>query len=296
MKTALRYLIISFLLVLISCSSDKEPIIYYNKINCNGIQVLDASAENLETSKTEDFIKVGCDYYTESPAEFHRVILIFDKYGNLGFASDVNVSTNSAFGNFAYNSAEHFNFQLEEFDEAKGTVKGNYSGKLYSDPKDLNSDFINLEGSFYLKVFEQSNGEVTRPLLNLKMNNIDWRPTRQLDYQFPYEGTPDGRVTQFVSDDPFKLVIGYLLDNQEQMHSFDNTNTDFFVRLGKYNPVTNQFDYYTTSLGTINITDAGYGPFSGGYLCKGTFSLTATNPIVPFDTITITDGNFNILP
>ena len=308
MKTAVRYFIICFLLVLTSCSksedSNASDTMYYQKFSKNGVQINDDSFTennyngNYLLQRNGDRLELHFTFGENNI--LYYLSISFDEYGNLGQAS---ISYQPAwplsytwYKNFLYDSAEHFHFQLDEYDAVGNTAKGNYSGKIYIDPEDENSDFFTIEGSFFLKIGnDEGVAGITR--LKLKMNGADWRPTVFLSpLDVTYEGAFGYAANQFLSDDKYKIVIGHedTTASAIGLHIFDNSNTDFFVKLGKYNAITKQFDYYVSSQGVLNIITAGHLPPSGiGYFYTGTFNLTATNPEAPFDIITITDGFIN---
>lgn len=299
MKTAYKYSVISLLLILASCSkSEGEPEIvtpnYYNKISCDGVQILDAT-DNFNMRRTDEFMLISYTSYIPGSAFVvdRSVSIKFSLYGGFSQASAQKGTT--VYKSFAYDSAANFHFELEQYDQVNNTVKGNYSGKVYVNPEDLNSEFIIIEGSFFLQVGnDEGAGPTAATSLKLKMNGADWRSTVLLNPQeYTYEGTVNYAANQFLSDDKYKIVIGHedATASAISTHVFDNTNTDFFVKLGKYNAITNQFDYYISSQGILKIDTAGHLPPSGiGYFYTGTFNFTATNPVAPFDVITITDG------
>ena len=283
-----------------SCSNNTDDevdtVIYYNKISCNGVQILDESGEFLTTRRLDDYQNIYFVSYIPESAFVveNRVNINFDLYGNFGNVSVQKEST--VYKSFLYDSSANFNFVLDEYDSVNNAVKGHYSGKLYLDPEDLNSSFVTIEGSFFLLVGNNEGGSgITK--MGLKMNGADWRSTVLLNPQeYTYEGTVNYAANQFLSDDKYKIVIGHEDATASAIgtHVFDNTNTDFFVKLGKYNAITNQFDYYISSQGILTINTAGHLPPSGiGYFYTANFSFTSTNPLAPFDVINITDGVIN---
>ena len=311
MKIAIKYLLICFLFVFTSCSSsdNTEPDLgptYYQKLNVDGTQVKDLSFHDDPNGmpafayRSFDLLRLNINYVNAANNIEYQFRFNFNEYGDLG---EVYIAYQPPwpsgylwYKNFLYDAAQHFHFVLEEYDAVKNTVKGNYSGKIYIDPEDENSDFITVEGSFHLKIIDEQNS-VTHLYKNIKlnMNGQDWKVMQRLDRgSFPYEGAHDDIALQFVSDDKFKIVMGYVRDNQIGSHTFDNTSTNFFVKLGKYNPMTNQFDYYIISHGMLSLTTSQYMT-AVNYQTTGTFSFAATNPFPPYDTINVTNGSFDLL-
>ena len=140
MKTAFKYLLICFLFIITSCSkSEDEGTIYYQKFNVDGTQINDYTFTEHQYDYTQtarqlnDMLFVNIDYFDASGTILYHFTLSFDKYGNFGQAS---ISyqvwpSNIWYTSFVYDSAEHFHFEMEEYDAEKNTVKGNFQVKFF---------------------------------------------------------------------------------------------------------------------------------------------------------------------
>ncbi len=292
------------------CSSDNNtnpdtlsPEAFFMKYTYDGTPVLDG-VHYPTWNHLNSAIRNGDKFTVNAGAEegFQYLDLVFNAHGNL-----VSVSSSNLHGvswiysryNYKYVASEHFHFQLESFDETDKTVRGNFSGRLYRDNKDLNSDFVEISGSFYLPIVADSEEPDYDPNgvysgVSAKFNGTSWHSTLQpsfSDYPYVDSGTvaPGIYVQQFISDDRYRIIIGH--ETVVGVRSFSNTTSGTFVRLSKFNDITGHYEDYNTTSGNIVIAEAvGVAPYTRSY--KGVFSFTAVNPLNSTDVIQITDGTF----
>jgi|LakMenE18May11ns_1017448.scaffolds.fasta_scaffold9741766_1 hypothetical protein len=303
MKYFIKFLLVLFFLIFSACSSSSDynqvdEVDFYQTFKYDNQVVLDgvnypSNYYLFEYAKESDgFLNVTLDLL-DSSSNRVQLYLSFDKFGNFGKAYFVkwlpDQSSADIYESYVNNSSQNFNFQLDSYDDLNRTVKGSYSGKVYIDNSNLNSSFRLIEGTFYIKI----GGDIptlSKPNAKLKFNGTQWHPT--VEVQIPSnEVNAQDATFGMLSDDVYKIVIGLKRYEPLANHTFNNSNTDFFVKLAKFNTVTMQYEYFVSSSGNLTIT--GIIPVSIiSRNFKGLFSFTATNPQNPSEIITITDGSF----
>jgi hypothetical protein len=310
MKKFFRYFFVTVLVFLNACSSPSdedqidddnnqiEEVVYYQTFKYDNQVILDNTNYTSINSPTfrhatekDGFLNVTFSILDGNSNRL-ELILAFDKFGNFGtvyFIKWFPDNTHQIFESFVHNSGNYFNFQLESYDVVNNTVKGNYSGRVYSDKTNLNSNFKNIEGSFFVKI-TQADGTIGKPNVKSKFNGIQWHPTNSIIVPNNEINAQDATYG-VLSDDAYKIVIGLKRYEPIANHQFNNSNTDFFVKLAKFNNNTMAYDYFESSSGNITITaKEAVSPISVNF--KGTFSFTATNPLNPTEIISITEGSF----
>ena len=186
---------------------------------------------------------------------------------------------------------DHFHFEVENLDEVAGTIRGNFSGKLYVDDEDLNSDFIEISGSFYNQIGIHEGGLY----VYAKLNGFDWfythAPSNSEVPYADYGSLPSNlRFYQATGDDEYRIVLVY--ENRVGVQNFPNTTSGAYVRLSKYNVLTGLYEDYNTTAGTLVMTDVVPNGYRW-YTYSGVFNFTAVNPANSADVIQVTDGHFS---
>lgn len=215
----------------------------------------------------------------------------FDTSGRFGnFFLDLHTGTNtltSKFYSFVGNSSNYFSMNYEIFDLEHQRIKGTFSGYLYSNPANLNSEKKYVSGSFDLK-FDEVIPSILGQTNKAKINGIDWVRT------FKYEAWPDHnyyfrKIQYDFNDKEYGIKIYYDLQTiTTGTYNFQNTDITNKIQLFKFDVQTGTFINYVSS-GTLNVTQ------KEGSIVSGTYNFTAVNPNNSSDVIQVTDGAFKFL-
>lgn len=221
-------------------------------------------------------------------AQGNSIQFEFDKFGNLGAvsASPANFELPSVYSH-QYFSGHYFTFNLIEIDETNKTVKASFSGKLYEDNEDLNSDFTEVNGSFWVKYTEVT-PSVSGLEVSATINGNDWHSTNS------YTSNGTGNWSTFIhhelSDDEYKIMLGF--DDENMMagiHNFTPATETIYATVAKYNLETKMYEKFNAT-GVLEIT--GTETFGIFTIVSGTYSFTAVNPNDSSETIQVTNGKF----
>jgi len=221
-------------------------------------------------------------------AEGNSIQFEFDKFGNLGAVSaspaDFELPSVYSHQNF---SGHYFTFNLIAIDEVNKTVKATFSGKLYEDDEDLNSDFTEISGSFWINYTEVT---PTVPGLEVsaKIDGNDWYSTNS------YTTNGTGNWSTFIhhelGDDEYKIMLGFDDENMSAgIHTFTPATETIYATIAKYNLETKMYEKFDAT-GTLEIT--GTETFGIITIVSGTYSFTAVNPNDSSETIQVTNGKF----
>lgn len=179
-----------------------------------------------------------------------------------------------------------FSFTLENINTTNKTVKVIYTGKVFEDRYDVNSNYSIVKGAFYLKYTEISpnhNGKGTFA----KINNQDWfgremrRAITTNNHQIEMNINNSGIYNFDIIVPENNVALGN--------HSFNSFSTVNKIIFCKYNLLINTREEYVTT-GNLVITEVGLYDVGQPFV-KGTFSFTATNPYTS-EIITVTNGVF----
>lgn len=252
--------------ILISCSSnsDNNKIQQYFNFTKDGQQVLITQWTTYNYQDKEGFEVVGKN------TTGGNVSVSFDKYGNLNRVRLIqpNGSDFSTKNNFYDFSSNYFKFELIAIDEINKTIKVNFSGKLYENEFDLNSNYSIVSGSFYIVVDNLI--YISDKGVDANFNGKDWHSVKT-NQNFTLLG--GDVILKEASDDEYEIDIYFnSLDTQTGRYAFNSTSTNNKVVLSKYDLLTNKYIKYICD-GTMNI-DSNYQS-----VIQGTFNLTATDPI-----------------
>ncbi len=292
--------------IILSCSSSDNsndtasP--FFMKFNYDGVQYLNGQYyptwNQLRTIQSNHQLMTINVRAGENTKE---CVITFNKYGDFVRAQCYDYADPYGGGkqNYTVVAGEHFHFELESIDETKQTVKGNFSGRLYKDKFDLNSESVEIEGSFYNNYSYTEEDRGYQGII-AKIDGTDWHSIAyNSSEQYYYFDNPVYNyndplaagiyLQQFVGDDRYRILIGY--ENQVGVRNFTGSTAGTFVRLSKYNPLSGAFDDFQTLSGTIVIAEKGPASFTTSRY-KGNFNFTAVDPSNPSHTIQITDGSF----
>lgn len=263
-----------------SCSSDESKDenasteAYFNFTYNNKVQTV----KTWEATKQGDLIEV-----LGTSEEGVAIDFKFNIYGNLyqGLTHGTTVTSQipylQASENFTSNT---FTFTLENLNTTDKTVQVKYSGKVYDDAYDYESDFVNVSGSFkvsYKEITPQVEGLGTFA----KIDGKDW-------HGLSFEGTIENQETKIIyseNDGEYTIDIAFPdYDAKAGTYSFTSNNSPYRISFQKYDVATHEHISYDVS-GTVTYTNL------NDIIAIGTFSLTATHPVTKAKII-ISNGTF----
>ena len=264
------FLVLAF--SIFSCSSDDDggnsvP----TALTVNGNSV---TLNNVFAQKSERTMSIYASGSDDSSIE-----IVFNQFGNLESVTYDDAEFNSYY-NYQYFKSNYFTFNIVSLNESTNKVKVTYSGTLYSDETNLDSESITISGSFDTEYVNQT------PLLagiglSCKINGQDWHETDFWDNGF------SDVDRKYISDDE-NMIIMNLTDETIETGTYSfNNNSQNKIGFAKFNTTTKEYDFYQTT-GTLTITS---NTVVSGFvrIIEGTFSLTATNGS---SSIQVTNGTF----
>ncbi|REG96490.1 hypothetical protein [Flavobacterium aquicola] len=206
------------------------------------------------------------------------VNFVFNAYGNLYGATTFGASSHETSEIFTSNT---FTFTLEELNTANKTVKVKFSGKMYIDGYDSESDFIIVSGSFNVP-YTNATPDIPGLGTFAKFNGNDWH-----GMAFDSSTTWSTQITTLNVQNDGEYSLGIVFPKGDlKTGTFSFTGNDFSngISLEKFDVETGEYVDYNVA-GTITYTTV-----AGNYV-EGTFSLTATHPDDDSQ-IVITEGKF----
>ncbi len=179
-------------------------------------------------------------------------------------------------------TANYFDFNIVAIDETNKIIKVTYSGNLYENEFDLNSQSTPVEGSFNVH-YTEIPPQIPGLGLSSVINGTEWHSVKS--------GTTISNGTdytlEFNSDDAYLISLHFAEGVAAGTYSFDPSSetrvmlSRFDIALGTY------IEYFST--GTFTISDiASEGPMS---MMSGTFSFTAVHPVTSAE-VEVTNGTF----
>ena len=241
----------------------------------------DGKVQNVKTweaLKQGDFIEVMGTSQEGIVIDFK-----FNVYGNLYQAlTNPAIVTSEipwleASENFTSNT---FTFTLENINTTNKTVEVKFSGKVYDNGYDYESDFINVSGSFKVS-YEEITPTVEGLGTFAKLDGKDW-------HGLALNSTIENQETKILyAQNDGEYTIGIVFpDYNPKTGTFPFTSNNFANRISfqKYDPATHEYIDYDVS-GTVTYTTI------NDLYVAGTFSLTATHPVTKVK-IVISKGTF----
>ena len=231
-----------------------------------------------EAKKMDDYMQVKG--ITSDGIGFN---FVFNVYGNLYQAITFGTSAGSSVTDHETSeifTSNTFTFTLEELNTANKKVKVKFSGKMYTDGYDVESDFIVVSGSFDIP-YSNLTPDIPGLGTSAKFDGTDW-------HGMAFDSSTTGsQITTLNVQNDGEYSLGIVFPKGDlKTGTFPFTGNDFPNRfsLEKFDVSTDEFIDYNVS-GTITYTTVG-----NNYV-EGTFSLTATHPEND-SKIVITEGKF----
>jgi hypothetical protein len=215
--------------------------------------------------------------------------IAFNEFGNLGTISAYSVSNFDipTRSEFHYFKSNYINFELVAIDAAAKKVKVTFSGKVYDDNYDINSDFSVVEGSFQVTY-----RDVVPAVANLgvfaKIDGADWHGTETIQSGGFFDGED---LTLYESNDT-KYSIGIVTNHDNSTigtYAFGPALSSNKIVLSVYNPTINEDVEYISTTGTMKLTSKTSNLLYT--IIEGTYSFTAKHP-TNGSTVTVTNGTF----
>ena len=244
-------------------------------------------SDRASITQIDDIFLLDVKYgFNASSPELNTLKIYFDKNGGTISAQQMSTGTS---GNFEYDNYEnfpsnYFNINIVSLDETNKKIKLNFTGKLYLNKLNLNSEAIDMSGDLTIdySIGENANYGITlngiEQYCSAKFNNNPWK-ARSENYD-----------SQFTAPDAYKIETHFASNALPGSYNFTPSSTDNYIRFSKFNAVTLTYDYYNVT----GVIEHSYREFHGltQYSFIGTFNFTAVNPNDSTDVIQVTDGSF----
>ncbi|MBP1225780.1 DUF6252 family protein [Flavobacterium sp. 1355] len=265
-----------FTALITSCSSDdnkedESAESYFNLTYNNEVKTV----TTWEALKQGDHIEV-----TGTSTQGVAIDFKFNVYGNLyqsfthGATANSDLPYMEASENFTANT---FTFTLEDLNIKDKTVQVKFSGKVYENAYDLESESVIISGSFKVS-YKEIDPLIPGQGTFAKIDGKDWHGLSMST------STTDGvKMLNIDNDSEYNFAITLPDDSESGAHTFTN-NSEIKVAFQKYDVTIKEYVDYEVA-GTITYTTI------SDYYVAGTFSLTATHP-TNGSKIVISNGTF----
>lgn len=263
----------------ISCSSDDGgSSSNSSSLTVNGSNV---SFSNVLAQKSENSLAI-----IANASDGASIQILFNKFGNLESVTYDDADFNSYY-NYQHYKSNYFTFNLVSINESNKRVKIDYSGTLYEDETDLNSNSITVSGSFDVNYIVQTPA-ISGLGVTCKIGGSNWYATDG----YTNNGIGfDDFILRELSDDQNMISLGFnSVNNGPGTYIFTSSTNTNFAHLSKFNTTTLEYVDYNC-VGSIVVTSKTSAGFIG-YFIEGTYSFTATNPTNSSDVIQVTNGVF----
>lgn len=202
------------------------------------------------------------------------------------------VSQTSRFYSYREYSSNFFEFSLESIDTQKKRIKGTFSGYLYADPANLNSEQKHVSGSFDVRYYDLA-PTITGIKNQAKIAGAEWKSNWQYFTRGPYGPTYTKIIQHNVDGGQYKIMLHYDMTTSPNLYTvgtinFTDSDITNKVQLAKFDPLTQTSVLYNCT-GTLTVTQVERNIASGNY------QFTAVNPNNPSDVIAVTDGSYKMV-
>jgi len=289
MKLMKSALVVLFISLMASCSSDDSSPVNENPGPEGTYFNYKLDGETIPMTIYGGYISEDGVNVSAGAADGRSIQITFTTYGNLGDVASFSTS-DPQFGskmNFQSFTKNYFNFEL--ISVANGQAKVNFSGKLYEDSSDLESEFSVVEGSFVVNLQEVP-PVLPGAGLSATVNGNPWHEVGTSQSSGSGGGNGTYWSLNFNSDDEYGINL-YINPNTLEVgnYTFNAASTVNKVEVLKYNIALGYEEELVSTGGTFNITSK---TMMGQYtVIEGTFTATATHPETN-EVVTITNGAF----
>ncbi len=267
-------------------------------ISCTKDSVQEQIDDNLTpTDDTEEFtLFVNGQNQGLIDANFTRTENLFNHLGGgiINFTADGKLSlfkiryndpnngTSKDFQNYSPNSQHFFNFSLTNLNEVKKTFKISFSGYVYANPLNLNSESKYVNGEVKGKYVDRI-PFVFGITHKAKINNVLWEKTYGTTQVIP-GATP--RVIKHDFDNGLYKIEIHFNHGVVSVGNYNFSNSDISNKIVvmKYNMTTHTYEKYIGT-GSLNFLSV-----DGIY--RGVYQFNGNNENNPEDVIQVTEGSF----
>lgn len=277
-----KLLLLLAVVLIYSCSSnsDIEPASDYFKYTYDGKEVTIKKWAAKKSEKTFEVIGSAEDEQSFG--------IIFNEYGNLQQA--VSYSTNFSFPSswsYAYYKANYFKIESIKVNKSTQRVTVQFSGNLYEDEHNLDSNKHTVKGEFSVK-YEEVVPLISGLETSAKINGKQWYATDS-DSEGGFFSGSDIQLNQF-GDDEYQISFVLNHDNtKETTYKFDSNATVNNIRFFKFDMNGEDEIEYETE-GVLTITEKKVG--TNYTLLTATYSFLANNGS---EIITVSEGKIKTL-
>jgi hypothetical protein len=263
----------------------------YFRLNVGGVELPlspDANFNRGAIDMTGDVFLIHAEYgYDSSSPQLHLLKIYFDKSGAIIEAKQQSYSVDF-FGSYDYLNYEnfpsnYFHINIISLDEVNKKIKLNFTGKLYLNNTDMNSEAITISAEL-----NQNYGIIETPY-GIRVNDIEQYCSAKFN-NVPWIARKEKYYSEFTAPDAYKIETHFTSNATPGSYDFTPSSTDNYIRFSKFNIGTLTYDYYNVT----GVIAHSYREFHGltNYSFIGSFSFTAVNPNNPSDVIQVTDGIF----
>lgn len=291
-KMKISKYIILFLLgtVFTACTSDDQYVFVPISTTPPNDEVLPSKLVVTVDGQTFDKT-ASCDRAEDRFTVTGKMKLIFDKNGHLGtleLSYPESETINKKFYAPRDNSSAHFSVVIESIDTVKQRIKGRFSGYVFANATNINSESKYISGTFDT---DYALYPVTISNLgnSAKINGVDWQATNY----YPTRIGSQYITYHYIDDQLYKIKVHYLQFNTGfsgspiVVYNFTSADASNKVELSRFDPATRTYTDFNCS-GTLNITIRQNTVYGGNY------TFTAVNPNNPSEIIQVTDGNYKL--
>ena len=237
----------------------------------------------------DDLFLLYANYgFGSSSEQTHNLKIYFDKTGGTINVHQVSHGINSP-GFFNYRNYEnypsnYFNITIISLDEVNKRIKLNFSGKLYLNETNMNSESIDINGN--LDIFY---GVGDSPYYGIVVYGIEQYCSANFNNN-QWVARNEKYLSAFTASDPYRIELFFANAAPVGSYNFNPLSSENYVRLSKFNTSTLNYDYYNCT----GVASYSYKEFHGltRYSFIGTFNFIAVNPNDPSDIIQVTEGVF----
>lgn len=219
---------------------------------------------------------------TGGAADGSLFIITFTASGQLAEVGAIPAGTAAPKWNYKNFRKNYFDFELVHI--ANGQAKVNFSGKVYENDYDLDSEFSTVEGSFVVDLQEEA---ATAPMFKMDamVNGNSWKALGGTEHFSAFNYSID-----YLSDDEYEISLVFHPANLEiGNYTFTETTGDRRIMMTKYNTATHNEDELISTAGNFNVTSkTEFGPID---VIEGTFDVVAKHPETN-EIVTVTNGTF----
>jgi len=267
-----------------SCSSDDSDSVNNNPGNEDQSFTYKLNGQNVPLTIYGGEISGNDVRVSAGAADGRSIQLTFNKFGDIYRVTSFSTqgSVNS-FTNFNMFKEHHFDFEMVSLNGNQ--VKANFSGKLYDDEYDLESDFVTVEGSFVINLTN-----IPPPIEGLgvsaTVNGSAWHEVEG--------GTTSGSEYSLFSNSDNEYSFSFLINPANIAvgnHTFNASSEVNKVVVWKYNTAIGYEEELISNGGTFNITSK--TTVANFTVIEGTFTVNAVHPETGA-AVNVTNGQFKI--